>query len=101
MITITFRNNELEQLAEGIGDHKYPTGIGKKYRFVLQHIEQMESIKEIRAYQWREAKRKNWDRADQVGIRLNKGWRLMLKFPKDKQDIWIVTLVREVSNHYE
>ena len=101
MIKITFRTNDLEKLADGIGDHKYPKGIGKRYRAVLGEIEEFTTIQDIRNRQGRDAKRKHGDRADQVGIHLNKGWRLMLKFPTDDGQEVLITLVREVSNHYE
>lgn len=99
MIKIKFRSNDLEKLAEGIWDHKYPQGIGKRYRAVLAEIEEFSSIHDIIKRQGWKAKWKEWDRADQVGIRLNDWWRLMLKFP-DEETI-VVALVREVTNHYE
>ncbi len=99
MIKIKFRNNELEKLADGIGDHKYPKGIGKRYRAVLAEIEEFEAIHDILTRRGWDAEWKKWDRADQVGIRLNDGWRLMLKFP-DEETV-VIALVREVTNHYE
>lgn len=101
MIKIIFRNNELSKLAEGIGDHKYPPGIARRYRAVLAEIEELNTIHDILSRQGRDAKRKHGERADQVGIRLNDAWRLMLKFPESEEDEVVITLVREENNHYE
>ena len=95
---IVFRNNELEELANGFWDYMYPLWIGKKYRAVLRAISCMDSIKEIREVTWWKAERKKWDRWDQLWIRLNDQRRLILKFQWDEV---IIALVWEVSKHYE
>lgn len=95
---IVFRNNELEELANGFWDYMYPLWIWKKYRLALHIISDLETVKEIRAYHWWKAEWKKWDRWDQLWIRLNDQWRLILKFQWKEV---IVALVREVSKHYE
>ena len=95
---IVFRNRELENLANWIWDYKYPAWIWKKYRYVLHEISKMESVKEIMMQIWWFAERKKWDRIDQIWIRLNKWWRLMLKI--EWKEITVV-LIREITNHYE
>lgn len=94
---IIFRNKELQNLAKGIGDHHYPTGIGKKYRFVLQQLAKMNSLHEARQYTGWSAEWKQGDRADQFGIRLNGGRRMMLK--QNKEDLEVL-LVREVVDYH-
>ncbi|PZM87093.1 MAG: hypothetical protein DLD55_03225 [candidate division SR1 bacterium] len=99
MIHIQFRNATRAKLAKGIGDHLFPPEIGKRYRAVLAEIEEFMTIHDILARRGWDAEWKKGDRADQVGIRLNDGWRLMLKFPDEKTVV--VALVREITNHYE
>ena len=100
IMKITFRSNELEKLANGEGDHLYPKGIGKKYRFALAKLEELETIYEIRSDNSRKAEWKKWDRADQVGIWLNATWRLMLKFPEHEEWEVLVCLVREIVDYH-
>ncbi len=95
---IVFRNHELEDLANGIGDYMYPLWIAKKYRAVLRIISWMDSIKEIREISWWKAERKKWNRWDQLWIRLNNQRRLILKFQWNEV---VVALVWEISKHYE
>jgi len=95
---IVFRNHELEDLANGIWDYKYPAWIWKKYRAVLYELKKMDSIWEARNYHWWNAERKEWEMYDQFGIRLNKSRRVMFKVKDDELQ---VLLVRDVNNHYQ
>ncbi len=95
---IAFRNNELENLANGIWDYKYPEWIWKKYRAILYELKKMTSIKEIRDYHWRKAERKEWKMADILWIRINKSWRMLCKVEKWELQ---VLLVWDVNNHYQ
>lgn len=95
---IVFRNKELQDLARGIGDHKYPTGIWKKYRFVLQTLRKMKTLEETRDYKGRKKQRKSGDREDQIWIWLNGGWRVMLKYHNGQAT---VLLVWEVVNYHK
>jgi plasmid maintenance system killer protein len=101
MIEIRFRNNELKKLSEGIWDHRYTQGIGARFRAVLAEIEEFTTIHDILTRQGRHAEWKKGDRVDQVWIRLNDGWRLMLKFLEEKNATVLVTLVREVVNYHK
>ncbi len=94
---IIFRNHELEDLANGIGDYMYPLWIAKKYRSILHEISKMDSVREIFGKISWLAEWKKWDRSDQIWIRINKWWRLMLKV---KWNDVVVIFVREVTNHY-
>lgn len=95
---IRFRNNELENLANGIWDYKYPEWIWKKYRFMLHEISKMDSVRDIFTKIWWFAERKKWDRYDQIWLHINKWWRLMLKI--EWKEVTVV-LIREITNHYE
>ncbi|MDO4713167.1 MAG: hypothetical protein Q4B28_00400 [bacterium] len=59
MIQIRFRSNQLKKLADGIGDHKYPQGIGKRYRAVLAEIEEFATIRDILTREGRKAQWKS------------------------------------------
>lgn len=96
---IKFRNNDLEKLADWIWDEKYPLWIAKKYRFILAALEEYTTIREILQHPWRNAEWKKWNREDQIWIRINKQWRLLLKF--ENEDTVIVSVIRELSKHYE
>lgn len=95
---IKFRNNELENLANGICDYKYPAWIWIKYRAILYELRKMDSIKEIRDYHWWRAERKEWKMTDILWIRINKSWRMLCKVEKWELQ---VLLVWDVNNHYQ
>ena len=95
---IAFRNNELENLANGIWDHKYPVWIWIKYRAILYELRKMDTIKEIREYHGWMAEWKEWKMSDMLWIRINKSWRLLCKIEKWELQ---VLLIRDINNHYQ
>ena len=101
MIEIRFRNNELKKLSECIWYHKSTQFILAIFLAVLAEIEEFTTIHDILTRLGRHAEWKKGDRVDQVWIRLNDGWRLMLKFLEEKNATVLVTLVREVVNYHK
>lgn len=93
-----FANSKLERLyLHGTGSERYPAGVVDAFIKRVRFIEAANDERDIRAlksFHFEKLK----SETDRYSIRLNKAWRLILRFEKSKEGKVVVLI--DVNCHY-
>lgn len=93
-----FDDKKLDQLySHGTGSEQYPSGIAETFIRRVRAIEAATDERDLRALKSLHFEKLQGEK-NRFSIRLNKAWRLILTFEKDK-DGKIVVII-EINNHY-
>jgi toxin HigB-1 len=98
-VKFRFSERKLQELYEsGKGKDQYPDEIVNLFLRRVRTIEGVTDERELRALKSLHFEKLK-GRKNQYSIRLNKHWRLLLTFEKDREGKIMVII--EVNNHYE
>lgn len=75
--------------------HRYPAGVVEAFFDIMAIISSASNEMDIRAFKSLHYEKLKGDRAEQISLKLNKQYRLILEIKKDQNDkkIWIIEIV--------
>jgi len=93
-----FADNRLERLyLQGAGSGGYPEGVAEVFVKRVRTIEAANDERDLRALKSLHFEKLKGEK-DRYSVRLNKAWRLILTFEKDKNGKIVVII--EINKHY-
>jgi len=97
-LNFRFKDRSLEELyTEGKGQQKFPSEVVIAFLRAIRRIEAALDERDLRAVKGQRLEKLQGQNA-LYSIRLNKGWRLILRLKKNEEEKTIIII--EINNHY-